>query len=96
MAWKKKITDEDIARMHIKSMDTKTLNEVMDFISALKEWRSKEKNHSTYFEGTKRALANTKTGKIYFDYRMEGTVTGRLSCGAYKASRRRDEAEDTE
>lgn len=85
MAYSKKLTDEDIAKMHIETLPTKKLEEAMDFFSALKTYRAKEKLYSTYVTGAKKALANTGDNHIYFDYRPEGTITGRLSCGAYKA-----------
>jgi len=85
MAYKKKLTDEDIAKMHIETLPTKKLEEALEFFSALKTYRAKEKLYSTYVTGAKKALSNTGNNRIYFDYRPEGTITGRLSCGAYKA-----------
>ena len=87
MVYRKKTTDEDIAKLHIKSLKTETLKKALEFINILTEWKSADKLYSTYFEGTQKALNNTGNGRIYFDYRLEGTVTGRLSCGAYKASK---------
>lgn len=87
MAYKRKVTDEDIAKMRIKDMKTEDLKQALNFINTLSEWRSADKMFSTYFEGVQKALDNTGNGRIYFDYRLEGTVTGRLSCGAYKASK---------
>ena len=86
-AYKKKISHEDIAAMHIKTISTKKLDLAMDFFSDLKTYRSKSKLYSTYVLGAKKALANTGNNRIYFDYRPEGTITGRLSCGAYKAKK---------
>jgi DNA polymerase-1 len=85
MARFKKVTDEDFARLHIRDMETETLSQAMSFIDSLTKFRSVEKLQSTYFKGVKTALENTASDKIYCDYRIEGTVTGRLSCGAYKA-----------
>lgn len=86
---KKKLTDEDIAKLHIKEVSTKNLKESLLFIDALIKWRSVDKLRSTYFEGVKKSLVNTCNSRIYFDYRIEGTVTGRLSCGSYKAGKDR-------
>ncbi len=88
MAYYKKVTDEDIAKKHIQQMDTSALEETLKFLEQLKSLRSKDKLLSTYFTGANRALKNTGNGKIYFDYRLPGTVTGRLSCAAYNASLR--------
>lgn len=82
-----RVTDEDIAKMHIQNMDTAALEEALKFIEDLKNWRSKDKLYSTYFTGANKALANTGNGNIYFDYRLPGTVTGRLSCAAYNATK---------
>jgi DNA polymerase-1 len=81
----RQLSDEDIANLHIKDMETDKLEKALAFINSLKAWRRQEKLYSTYIKGTKKAVDNTKTSRVYFDYRLEGTVTGRLSCGALKA-----------
>lgn len=86
---KKKLTDEDIAKLHIKEVPTQNIKDALVFIEKLRTWRSVDKLRSTYFEGVKKSLVNTKNNRIYFDYRIEGTVTGRLSCGSYKAKEER-------
>jgi DNA polymerase-1 len=82
-----KVSDEDIAKMHVENMPTEKLQSALNFITDLRDWRKKEKLYNTYFEGAKKALNNTGNKKIFFDYRIEGTVTGRLSCGAYNAQK---------
>lgn len=78
----KKISDEDVARSVIQSKTKEELERVYDLIQALRKVRRFEKLKSSYIESTKRAVLYNKENKVYFDFRLDGTVTGRLSCGA--------------
>lgn len=81
---RKRITDEDIAGFVVAEKKTEDLLEAKAFLESLLRLRRAEKLYKTYINGTRRALDNTSNGRTYSEYRLDGTVTGRLSCGAYK------------
>ena len=82
---KKKLNHEQISEIHLQSVSQDRLEEALEFIDRLRKWRSKSKLYTTYVEGVRKALANTGNERIYCDFRLEGTATGRLSCGGYRA-----------
>lgn len=47
------------------------------FVSVLDDWKSLEKQRGTYFEGL--VLRRDKDGRIYTDFKIHGTESGRLS-----------------
>lgn len=77
--------DLKVSEFVITDKKSEDLSVAKEFIENLLTLRKLEKNHKTYIRGTRRALENTKNGKVYSNYRLTGTVTGRISCGKYTA-----------
>lgn len=77
--------DEDklLSQEVIKSKSDETLLGARKFLKSFLDLRGLEKLNDTYISGAKDALAFTGDGKIYVDYRLDGTATGRLSNAAY-------------
>lgn len=77
--------DEDklLSEQVIKSKSDDTLLGVKRFLKSFLELRGLEKLNDTYISGAKDALAFTGDGRIYVEYRLDGTATGRLSNAAY-------------
>lgn len=83
--WKHRDEGKRVSKSVVRQKSTQELREARDFLSGLLNLRKAEKLKKTYINGTKNALETTQNGKIYVDYRMDGTSTGRLSCAAYNA-----------
>ena len=83
--WKHRDEGKRVSKSVVRQKTTEELRAAKDFLSALLDLRKAEKLKKTYINGTKTALSTTENGKIYVDYRMDGTSTGRLSCAAYNA-----------
>tara|TARA_R110000737_G_scaffold36331_1_gene55700 strand:- start:1912 stop:3069 length:1158 start_codon:yes stop_codon:yes gene_type:complete len=79
--YQKKAKDEKISRAVIADKTTKSLRESKAFITDLLELRKSTKLSTTYVTGTRNAIKNNGHEKVYFDFRFDGTKTGRLSCG---------------
>jgi DNA polymerase-1 len=86
--YEKKARDEKISRAVIGNKTTKSLKESKAFITDLLELRKSTKLKTTYVTGTRRAIENNGYDKVYFDFRFDGTVTGRLSCGGATKGRK--------
>lgn len=84
---KKSVSDELISKLHIESLPTDQLEQSVNFLYKLLDYRALTKLHTTYVKGVKKALDYNQENKIYCDFKLEGTVTGRLSCGGYKAGK---------
>ncbi len=84
---KKKVDHEAIARMHISTLETERLHEVLEVTDKLKFWRKKAKLYSTYIKGIEKAVTNNKDSIVFPEFRLTGTKTGRLSCAGYKAGK---------
>lgn len=69
----------EIARSVIKEMPDDKLTRALDFLNKLKEFKRVTKLYDTYIGGVEIALKNTKNGRMYVSYKIDGTVTGRLS-----------------
>jgi len=85
--WKHRDEGKKISKSVVRSKTTEELRTASNFISSLLDLRKAEKLQKTYIHGTEKALAYTDTGRLYVDYRLDGTATGRLSCAAYNASK---------
>ena len=83
--WKHRDEGKKISRSVVQSKSTEELLEGRTFIKGLLDLRKSQKLEKTYINGTQKALDYTDTGKIYVDYKLDGTTTGRLSCTAYNA-----------
>ena len=86
--YEKKARDEKISRAVIGNKTTKSLKEAKAFITDLLELRKSTKLKTTYVTGTQRAIENNGYEKVYLDFRFDGTVTGRLSCGGATKGRK--------
>ena len=84
--WKHRDEGKKISKSVVQSKSTEELQQASNFIQNLLDLRKAEKLQKTYIKGTKKALEYNKNGKLYVDYRLDGTATGRLSCAAYNAS----------
>lgn len=69
----------EIARSVIREISDDKLIAAKNFFDNLFDHKRVCKLFNTYIEGVETALANTQTGRMYVNYRIDGTVTGRLS-----------------
>lgn len=68
-----------ISESVIRSLETDNLERAKGFISTLLDFRGYKKLHDTYVKGVENALAYNNSDRIYVEYNIDGTVTGRLS-----------------
>tara|TARA_R110002051_G_scaffold207372_2_gene272814 strand:+ start:6682 stop:7809 length:1128 start_codon:yes stop_codon:yes gene_type:complete len=85
--WGHRDEGKKISKSVIASKTTEELRGSRDFIQGLLDLRKSQKLEKTYIKGTQNALEYTGNGKVYVDYRLDGTATGRLSCAAYNAGK---------
>ena len=85
--WKHRDEGKKISRSVVKEKSTQELKQASAFIKGLLDLRKAEKLQKTYIHGTKKALGYNESKKLYVDYRLDGTATGRLSCAAYNAQK---------
>lgn len=69
----------EIARSVIQGLPDDKLLASLEFLNKLKEFKRISKLYDTYITGVETALRNTKNGRMYVSYKIDGTVTGRLS-----------------
>lgn len=81
-----------ISKAVIKEKQTDDLIEAHKFIKKFLDLRKSSKLAKTYIEGTKSAIAKNGEPKVFVEYRFDGTATGRLSCAAYKAGRKKKDS----
>ena len=79
--------EKDITGSVISSKTTEELENAKQWLDSFLEWRSYAKLHKTYVKGLNSAIEYNGANKVYCDYRLDGTVTGRLSCGMYSAEK---------
>lgn len=75
--------DKQISEDYVSKKSTEDLKEAKAWLGSLLELRKVQKLYKTYVNGIKRALDINDINKVYVDYRMDGTLTGRLSCASY-------------
>ena len=85
--WKYRDEGKRISKSVIEGKSKEDLIIAKTFLESLLELKKVEKLHSTYVKGVRKAVEYNHTNKIYTDFRLDGTVTGRLSCGMYKAEK---------
>jgi len=85
--WKHRDEGKRISNSVIQNKSTDELVQGRDFLKSLLDLRKSQKLEKTYINGASNALEYTGTGKIYVDYKLDGTTTGRLSCTSYNASK---------
>ena len=83
MVRRNKNLDKQISEDYISKKSTEDLREAKGWLDSLLELRKVQKLYNTYVNGIKRAVDFNGTDKVYVDYRMDGTLTGRLSCASY-------------
>jgi len=71
--------DKKISQSVIRALPDDKLVGARDFIKRLLEFRKSKKLYDTYITGVKNAMKYNETNRIYVEYRIDGTVTGRLS-----------------
>lgn len=84
--WKYRNEGKKISKSVVLGKSREDLLRAKTFIETLLELKKLEKLHSTYVTGVKNAVKYNQHNKIYTDFRLDGTVTGRLSCGMYSAA----------
>jgi len=77
-----------IAKAVLASKSNEELLEVKRFVDKFSEYKKLNKLHSVYIQGASRALENTGNGRMYVSYRIDGTVTGRLSNSGARIGRK--------
>jgi DNA polymerase-1 len=85
--WVYRDEGKKISKSVTASKTTEELKDAKVFIKGLLDLRKSQKLEKTYIKGTQKALEYTGNGKVYVDYRLDGTATGRLSCAAYNAKK---------
>lgn len=80
--YKSKKKQEEIARMVIQKKSKEELLQARNFIKAILERKKIKKLYGTYIKGTKKSIKHNQENKVYYDLKLTGTVTGRLSCAA--------------
>ena len=85
--WKYRDEGKRVSKQIIRDKSTEELHKASKFISNLLGLRKIQKLQKTYISGTKNALEYTEGNKVYVDYRLDGTATGRLSCASYNAQK---------
>jgi DNA polymerase-1 len=85
--WKKKADDKNISKWRISDHSTEHLIQAKDFVGGLLNLRKSEKLYRTYVKGVRNAALYNEEDKVYVDYKLDGTTTGRLSCTAYNAAK---------
>ena len=84
------VSKDAIAFYIVKALDRKD-EKAETFLKALKEYKQLAKLHGTYAVGIKQSLDNTEDGRVYSRNKLDGTVTGRLSCeAATRGSKKED------
>lgn len=77
----------EIAKSVLSEIPDDKLEHIYQFFSRLSEFKKLTKLYDTYIEGVECALENTGNSRIYVNYNIDGTVTGRLSNSAANISR---------
>ena len=85
--WSKRKGEVEISESVIKQKSTEDLLEAQEWINKLLDYRKLNKLYSTYVKGIRRAIDYNEEDKVYVDFRLGGTITGRLSCAGYKAGK---------
>ena len=75
------------ARSVLQERSTQELEQAREWIAGLLDYRAAAKLHKTYIRGLHTAIDYNGCNKVYCDYKLDGTVTGRLSCGSYNAEK---------
>jgi DNA polymerase-1 len=85
--WQHRDEGKKISKSVLKGKTKKQLLEAKNFIGGLLDLRKSEKLAKTYINGTKKALEYNEVDKVFVDFKLDGTATGRLSCASYNADK---------
>tara|TARA_R100000995_G_scaffold80285_3_gene51971 strand:+ start:17006 stop:18130 length:1125 start_codon:yes stop_codon:yes gene_type:complete len=85
--WQHRDEGKKVSKSVVRSKSLDELKVASKFITSLLDLRKAEKLQKTYIHGTKKAIDYNEGHKLYVDYRLDGTSTGRLSCAAYNAEK---------
>ena len=80
-----------IAKSVLAGMSDEDIISAKQFFDRLSEYKKYNKLHSTYIEGVRDSLKNTGTGRIYCNYNITGTVTGRISNSGASIGRKKSD-----
>ena len=83
--WQYRQEGKKICKSVLKDKSNKNLKDLKKFLTGFLDLRKSEKIKKTYIEGTLKAIDYNQEDRVYVDYRLDGTATGRLSCAAYNA-----------
>lgn len=85
--WTNREEGKKVSKATLKKLDTLTLRKSKQFLEGLLNLRKSEKLYKTYIKGTRNAIEYNECSKVFVDYKMDGTSTGRLSCSMYSAEK---------
>jgi DNA polymerase-1 len=68
-----------VAKSVLHSMTDDQVKAAKRFFDRFSEYKKLTKLHSVYIEGARTALQNTGNSRMYVNYNIDGTVTGRIS-----------------
>lgn len=78
--YQKKKRLQELTLSVIESKTTEELKSIDLFLSSLMRYRKLDKLYKTFIQGPIKAIDYNEQDKIYCDFNLDGTVTGRLSC----------------
>jgi DNA polymerase-1 len=78
---------KELAKQVISRKSSEDLRESLDWLKTLLEYRALGKLYDTYIKGIRTAAEKNEESRIYCNYNLDGTKTGRLSCSSYGAKR---------
>jgi DNA polymerase-1 len=85
-------TNKEAIAAYIWQVTNKRKNpEAENFLRDLKEYKRLQKLKSAFVDSIERALENTGD-RMYFNYKLDGTVTGRLSCSKASKGRKKEDS----
>lgn len=85
--FRKQDQDKMVARSVLQDKSTEDLQQAKQWIESLLDYRASSKLYKTYITGITNATEYNQTNKVFCSYNLDGTATGRLSCGAYSAEK---------
>jgi DNA polymerase-1 len=85
--WAYREEGKRISKAVISEKSKEDLLNTKAFLEGLLGLRKLEKLYKTYINGTKKAIKYNEKDKIFVDYKLDGTTTGRLSCTSYNADK---------
>jgi len=80
-----------IARSVLANMSDDQVRAAKGFFDRLSEYKKYNKLHNTYIKGVRTALGNTGNGRVYCNYNITGTVTGRISNSGASIGRKKSD-----